>query len=428
VILPGASVAAADEHGAAEARDAEVARLVAELEDEIVTWRRDLHEHPELGNREFRTAGIVADHLRSLGFDEVRTEVAHTGVVGVLKGGEPGAVVALRADMDALPVTEETGLPFASKARATYNGQEVGVMHACGHDAHTSMLMGAASVLAAMRGKIPGTVVFIFQPAEEGPPAGERGGAKLMIEEGALADPVPEAIFGLHVLPYPSGTVSVRPGAMMAGASRFQILVRGTQTHGAAPWFGVDPIVAASQIVLGLQTIVSRQANLVSAPVVISVGRIEGGVRHNVIPDEVEMEGTVRVFDPAVREEIFEQIERKAAMIAESAGATATVRFPRTIPVTYNDPVLTERMTPTLKRVVGDEAVMSLPPKTVAEDFSYFQQAIPGMYFFLGINASGVESGEAAMNHSPRFFVNEEALPIGVRSLATLALDYLHGN
>jgi amidohydrolase len=278
-----------------------------------------------------------------------------------------------------------------------------------------------------MRDEIPGTVVFIFQPAEEGPPAGEAGGAKLMIEQGALADPAPEAIFGLHVLPYPTGTVSVRPGAMMAGASRFKILVRGTQTHGAAPWFGVDPIVVASQIVLGLQTIVSRQADLVAAPVVISVGRIEGGVRHNVIPDEVEMEGTVRVFDPAVREVIFERIERTAMTIAESAGATAVVEFPRSIPVTFNDPALTERMTPTLKRVVGDESVMNLPPKTVAEDFSYFQQEIPGMYFFLGINAPGVESGEAAMNHSPRFFVNEEALPIGVRSLATLALDYLHG-
>jgi amidohydrolase len=299
-ILPGATAAAAD-GAATEVRNAEVARLVAGLEDEIVTWRRDFHEHPELGNREVRTAGIVAEHLRSLGFDEVRTEVAHTGVVGVLKGGKPGAVVALRADMDALPVTEETGLPFASKARAVYNDQEVGVMHACGHDAHTSMLMGTASVLASMRDEIPGTVVFLFQPAEEGPPAGEKGGAKLMIEEGALADPAPEAIFGLHVLPFPTGTLSVRPGALMAGASRFKIHVRGRQTHGAAPWFGVDPIVVASQIVLGLQTIVSRQANLVSAPAVITVGRIQGGIRNNVIPEEVEMEGTIRIFDPAVR-------------------------------------------------------------------------------------------------------------------------------
>ncbi|PYP18861.1 MAG: amidohydrolase, partial [Gemmatimonadetes bacterium] len=287
-------------HAQSSKLDAEVDRLLPQVQAKVIAWRRDIHEHPELSNRETRTAELVANHLRSLGL-EVRTGVAHTGVVGVLKGGKPGPVVALRADMDALPVTEEVDVPFASKVRTTYNGQDVGVMHACGHDTHTAMLMGVAEILAGMRKDLPGTVKFIFQPAEEGAPTGERGGAALMIEEGALDDPKPSAIFGLHVLPFPAGDIRYRPGGIMASADAFRIVVRGRQTHGAQPWNGIDPIVVASQIVLGLQTITSRQVDLTAGPDVITVGAINGGVRFNIIPDSVVMQGTIRTFDTAVR-------------------------------------------------------------------------------------------------------------------------------
>jgi len=404
--------------------DAEVDRRAAQVQGKVVAWRRDIHAHPELSNRETRTAELVAQHLRALGL-EVRTGVARTGVVGVLRGGRPGPVVALRADMDALPVTEEVDLPFASKVRATFNGQDVGVMHACGHDAHVAMLMGAAEVLTGMRRDLPGTVKFIFQPAEEGAPAGERGGAEVMIEEGVLENPKPGAIFGLHVFPYPAGEIRYRPGGTMASSDAFRVVVRGRQTHGAQPWAGIDPIVIASQIVLGLQTIVSRQVDVTAAPAIVTVGAINGGVRYNIIPDSVVMVGTIRTFDAAVRRDIHQRLRRTAESIAQSGGATALVSVDTGPPVTYNDPALTERMLPTLRQVAGASRVQLNPPLTPAEDFSRYQERIPGLFFFLGITPPGTDPRSVAPNHSPRFFVDEAALPTGVRALAHLAVDYL---
>ena len=406
--------------------DAEADRRAAQVVGKVVAWRRDIHAHPELSNRETRTAELVAEHLRSLGI-EVRTGVAHTGVVGVLRGGRPGPVVALRADMDALPVTEEVDVPFASKVRATYNGQEVGVMHACGHDAHVAMLMGAAEVLAGMRRDLPGTVVFIFQPAEEGAPAGERGGAELMIAEGALENPKPAAIFGLHVLPYPAGEIRYRPGGAMASSDALRIVVRGRQTHGAQPWAGIDPIVVAAQIVMGLQTITSRQVDITAAPSIVTIGAINGGVRYNIIPDSVVMIGTIRAFDAAVRGDIHARVRRTAESIAQSAGATARVTIDSGPPVTYNDPALTEQMLPTLRQVAGAANVRLAAPLTPAEDFSRYQERIPGLFFFLGITPPGTDPRTVAANHSPRFFVDEAALPVGVRALAHVAVDYLSG-
>src|SRR5438093_5681342 len=370
--------AATSLHAQASRLDAEVDRRAAQVEGKVVAWRRDIHAPPELSNRETRTADLVAQHLRSLGI-EVRTGVAHTGVVGVLRGGKPGPVVALRADMDALPVTEEVDVPFASKVRTTYNGQEVGVMHACGHDAHTAMLMGVAEVLAGMRNDLPGTVKFIFQPAEEGAPAGERGGAEVMIEEGALENPKPAAIFGLHVFPYPTGEIRYRPGGILASSDRFTIVVRGRQTHGALPWAGIDPIVVASQIVLGLQTITSRQIDVTAAPAIVTVGAINGGVRFNIIPDSVVMLGTIRTFDTAMRSDIHQRVRRTAESIAQSAGATAQVTIDSTGAVTYNDPALTEKIVPTLRPGAGAEHVGIATPTTTAEDFSRYQQRIPGV-------------------------------------------------
>src|SRR5436309_2433772 len=404
--------------------DAEVDRRAAQVEGKVVAWRRDIHAHPELSNREVRTAQVVAEHLRALGI-EVRTGVAHTGAVGVLRGGRPGPVVALRADMDALPVTEEVDVPFASKVRATYNGQDVGVMHACGHDTHTAMLMGVAEVLAGMRNDLPGTVKFIFQPAEEGAPAGERGGAEVMIEEGALENPKPAAIFGLHVFPYPTGEIRYRPGGILASSDRFTIVVRGRQTHGALPWAGIDPIVVASQIVLGLQTITSRQIDVTAAPAIVTVGAINGGVRYNIIPDSVVMIGTIRTFDTAMRNDIHQRVRRTAESIAQSAGATARVVIDTATAVTYNDPALTEQVLPTLREVAGANHVTLTPPITPAEDFSRYQQRVPGVFFFLGITPPGTDPSKAAPNHSPRFFVDEAALPTGVRAMAHLAVDYL---
>ncbi len=403
---------------------AEIDRRAAQVQGKVLVWRRDIHAHPELSNRETRTAELVAQHLRSLGL-EVRTGVAKTGVVAVLRGGRPGPVVALRADMDALPVTEEVDLPFASKVRTTFNGQEVGVMHACGHDAHVAMLMGAAEVLAGMRRDLPGTVKFIFQPAEEGAPAGERGGAEVMIEEGALEDPKPGAIFGLHVFPYPAGEIRYRPGGTMASSDAFRVVVRGRQTHGAQPWAGIDPIVIASQIVLGLQTIASRQVDVTAAPVIVTVGAINGGVRYNIIPDSVVMVGTIRTFDAAMRRDIHQRLRRTAESIAQSGGATALVTVDTGPPVTYNDPALTERMLPTLRQVAGASRVQLNQPLTPAEDFSRYQERIPGLFFFLGIAPPGADPRTVAPNHSPQFFVDEAALPSGVRALAHLAVDYL---
>ena len=404
----------------------EVERLVEQIEPKVVEWRRDFHANPELGNREFRTAAKVAEHLESLGI-EVRTEVAHTGVVGVLRGGRPGPTVALRADMDALPVTEVLDLPFASQVRTMYNGREVGVMHACGHDNHVAILMGVAEVLADVRDRLPGNVLFIFQPAEEGPPAGEDGGARLMLEEGAF-DPMPSAIFGLHMWPVPVGTILSRPGGALASADGLYIKVVGRQTHGALPWGGVDPIVVASQIVMGLQTITSRQTDVTKAPAIVTIGSIHGGLRGNIIPDSVVMVGTVRSLDPQMRADIHERIRRTAEGIASSAGADAIVRIELGPPVTYNDPELTRWALPSLQRAAGAEFVSEGVPITGAEDFSEYQKIVPGVFFFLGGLPEDQDPLTAPRNHSPEFFVDERALPVGVRALSNLALDYLFGN
>jgi amidohydrolase len=401
----------------------------AAIEPRVIAWRRDLHEHPELGNREFRTAEVVRAHLQQLGLDEVKTQVAHTGVVGLLKGGLPGPTVALRADMDGLPVTEDVDVPFASKARATWNGAEVGVMHACGHDCHVAILMGVAEVLVGMRAQLRGSVKFIFQPAEEMPPEGEEGGAALMIREGALEHPVPKAIFGLHVTSrLPVGVIGYRPGPTMASADKFRIAVHGKQTHGAAPWLGVDPIVTAAQVVLGLQTVVSRGVDIAREPAVVTVGTIRGGVRHNIIPDTVEMEGTIRTFDEEMRDDIHERVKTLAESVSRGSRAGCTVCIDKNYPVTVNDPALTAAMLPTLERVAGAGRVRLIPKVTGAEDFSFFQRIIPGLFFFVGVVPLGEDPAQAYSNHSPRFFVDEKSLLLGVRVLATLACDYLEAN
>lgn len=396
------------------------------LEAQVIAWRRDLHAHPELGNREFRTAGIVAEHLRQLGFDEVRTGVAHTGVVGLLKGGLPGPVVALRADMDGLPVAEEVDLPFASKATTTWNGETVGVMHACGHDAHVAILMGVAQVLAGLRASLKGSVKFIFQPAEELPPEGEEGGAKLMIEEGAMDQPRPDAVFGLHVTSrLPVGVIGYRPGPAMASADNLKITVHGRQTHGAMPWFGVDPIVTAAQVVLGLQTLISRETDLTREPAVVTIGAIKGGVRENIIPDSVEMRGTIRSFDEGMRDELHERVTYLAEAISRGARAGCTVCIKKNYPVTVNDPALTAQMLPTLQRVAGAERVMLVPKVMGSEDFSFFQRVVPGLFFFVGVVPEGTNPSQAAPNHSPRFSIDERCLLLGVRALAQVACDFL---
>ena len=393
------------------------------VEPKVIAWRRDLHEHPELSNREFRTAKLVGDHLEALGL-EVRREVAHTGVVGVLRGGRPGPTVALRADMDALPVTEATGLPFASKVRSTYLGREVGVMHACGHDGHTSVLMGVAELLAGMRAEIPGTLLFLFQPAEEKPPPGEEGGARLMLAEGAFDDPKPEVIFGMHVTHrQPVGTIAVASGGAMASSDNLEIVVRGRQTHAAYPWRGVDPIAVASRIVLALHAIPAREVDT-RIPSVVSIGAIHGGVRSNIIPAEVELLGTIRSLGRELRFELHEAVKRTVAGIAASAGAEAEVKIKLGYPITYNDPALLSRMRPTLDRVSAGSVVESLPV-TGAEDFSFYQEQIPGLYFWVGVRPPEVAFADAAPNHSPEFFLDERGLGLGIRSMAHLAIDYL---
>ena len=403
---------------------AAVDQRARDIEAQVVAWRRDIHEHPELGNREFRTASLIAAHLRNLGMD-VRTEVAHTGVVATLQGGRPGPVVALRADMDGLPVVELVDLPFASRERTMYNGQDVGVMHACGHDNHVAILMGVAEVLASVRADLPGAVKFIFQPAEEGAPAGERGGAELMLEEGAFENPAPEVVFGLHVMPGPVGQLSYRSGPTMASSDDLRIVVRGRQTHGAVPWGGIDPIVVSAQIVLGLQTVASRQLPATRTPSIITIGSIHGGLRGNIIPDEVELVGTIRTFDADVRADIHRRVRQTAEHIAASGGAQAEVSIAGGYPVTVNDPALSGRMVPTLQRVAGDTQVTIQPQMTVAEDFSYFQQQVPGLFFFLGVTPDGEDPDTVPGNHSPLFFADEGALVVGVRALANLAVDYM---
>lgn len=405
----------------------DVDKAVAGINDEVIAWRHDIHQHPELSNREFRTAKLVAEHLRGLGFDEVYTDIGPTGVVGVLKGGKPGGVVALRADMDALPVKEQTGLPFASTATGEYRGQTVPVAHACGHDAHVAMLMGAAEVLADRRADIPGTVAFIFQPAEEGAPPGEEGGAEVMIAENALQlAHNPSAIFGIHVWPGPPGQLSYKALGTMAAADMIKITVTGKQTHGSSPWSGIDPIVVSAQLINALQSIPSRQLDVSLAPSVLTIGKIEGGLRGNIIPDQVEMLGTLRNFDNSVRDEMIARIERTVEHVAASFGATATFEIESSTPVTWNDPDLVERMLPTLRRSSA-VPVIERRPIMAAEDFSFFQKEIPGFYFFLGVNPDGVSEADAYSNHSPKFQVNDAALPTGVRTLVNVAMDYLEG-
>ena len=402
-----------------------IADEVAAVADRVVAWRRDIHANPELSNREFRTSELVAEHLHDLGI-QVQTGVAHTGVVGVLEGGKPGPVIALRADMDALPVTEKTGLPYASKVRGEYQGREVGVMHACGHDNHVAILMGAAEVLAAVRDELPGTVKFLFQPAEEGPPKGENGGAKMMIEEGALQNPQVDAVVGLHISQSDVvGRASFRSLGMMASAQRFDVEITGSQTHGALPWSGVDPIVTGAQIVNGLQTIASRQVDITQHPVVVTVGKFEAGVRNNIVPETARLSGTIRTFDPNVRAQVHEKIERIVTQVAHSQGATATVEIDPGVPVTYNHAELTSQLRPTLEAVYGSDNV-SLPPLiTGAEDFSFFQEQVPGFFFFIGGRPNDVPAKMAIPNHSPFFYVDESALPLGVHAMSRLAVDYL---
>lgn len=388
----------------------------------MIAWRRDFHQHPELSYEEVRTARVVAQHLRSLRL-EVRTGVAQTGVVGVLRGARPGPVIALRADMDALPVTEEVDLPFRSRARGTYNGQEVGIMHACGHDTHVAVLMAAAQVLAQRRNELAGTIIFVFQPSEEGAPPGGLGGARRMLEENVFGDLEPEAIYGLHAWPIATGTVLVAPGPFMAGSDRLRITVHGRQTHGAQPHRGIDPIVVSAQIVNALQTIPSRQMDAVRSPLIVTIGSIHGGVRYNIIPDSVQMEGTIRYLNPDTREELYARIRRTVTEIAESAGTTADVSIESNAVPVVNPPDLTARTRGALERALGSENVATDQPNMVAEDFAYFQQRLPGVFFFYGINPPGVVPADAAPNHSPRFFVHEPALETALRAMLGIALD-----
>lgn len=402
-------------------------KLVDKVETKVIDWRRHFHQFPELSNREFKTSEMVANHLRKLGL-EVQTGIAHTGVVAILKGGLPGKTVALRADMDALPVTERVDLPFASKVKTTYAGQEVGVMHACGHDTHTAILMGVAEVLVQIKDEIPGTVKFIFQPAEEGAPEGEEGGAELMVKQGVLKSPDVDAIFGLHISSQiPVGVIGYRQGGLMASVDDFRIKIKGKQTHGSSPWNGVDPIVTSAQVINGLQTIVSRQLQLTKQAAVVTIGSIHGGVRSNIIPEEVEMIGTIRALDKDMRQQIHEKIRNTAINIAESMGAEAVVEIPMSTsyPITYNAPKLVQQMLPTMQRQAGESKVIIIDAITGAEDFSFFADKVPGFYFFLGGRSVSLSAKDAPAHHTPDFKIDESGMKLGVQTLANMALDYL---
>ena len=392
------------------------------LMTKVIEWRHDIHENPELGNREFRTAKKVADHLTSLGMD-VETGIAHTGVVGLLTGDLPGPTIAIRADMDALPVVEKTGLPYASKIKTTYMGNEVGVMHACGHDAHVAILMGVAEFFSKNKDQLKGSIMFIFQPAEEGPPEGENGGAKMMLEEGIFERYNPEVIFGLNVSNAPHGYVGFAPGPAMAAASAWRVTIKGVQSHGSRPWEGIDPIMASSQFINQINTIVSRRVNIVGYPAVVSVGMIEAGTRNNIIPEEATMMGTIRTFDPELRKEIYNDILKIAEGVETATGATVRVEFDvgGFYPVTYNNIPLGERMKQSLIEATNGNFA-EITRRTGAEDFSYFSQEIPGLYIFLGVNDPG--KLEQAGNHSPYFTVNDDALDEGLKSLVYMTIDY----
>ena len=402
--------------------------ISAELAQKVIQWRHEIHQNPELSNREFKTAQKVADHMRSLGID-VQTGIAHTGVVGVLKGNKPGKVIALRADMDALPVTERNDLPYRSNVRAMYNGQETGVMHACGHDMHVAILMGVAEQLAS-NNVFPGSVKFIFQPAEEGPPQGEEGGADMMIEEGVLENPKVDAIFGLHINSgLHAGKVSYRARGIMASSQRFVIDIKGKQAHGSAPWTSVDPIMIAGKVLGGLQSIISRNVDLTNEAAVISVGSIHSGIRFNIIPETAQMIGTIRTLDKGMKEIIRERMKSLVPTIAQAYGGEAEVTIVDGSPVTFNDPALTAQMIPSIEKVLGKENVLEVNAVTGAEDFSYFQQEIPGLYFFLGgASPSSLESKPLSSHHTPGFTVDDSALIHGVKVMTTLTKDYLNQN
>jgi len=394
----------------------------------ITTWRRDIHQHPELGNHETRTSALVAAQLKKLGYT-VRTGIAVTGVVGILKGGKPGPKLAIRSDMDALPVAEEVDVPFKSKVRSTYNGQAVGVMHACGHDAHIAMTLGVATALAGMRKDLPGEVMIIFQPAEEGAPPGETGGASRMLKEGLFADFKPDAVLGMHVFyTLHAGEIGVRSGPMLAGSDRFHISVIGKQTHGAQPWRGVDPIVTAAEIVNQAQTIVSRQLDISHLPAVLSFGLFQGGVRYNIVPDRVELEGTIRTFDEAMRQDVFARLKSVAEHVSAAQGATVDLKIPAENgnPVTVNNPELLARLRGSLERSVGKEHVHDVDLSMVAEDYAYYAREVPGMYFFVGSVPKDQDLATAAPNHSPHFFLDESALEVGTRTMLTAAVDFLN--
>jgi amidohydrolase len=406
---------------------AEVAKRVDAIEKKIIAWREDFHEHPELGNHEFRTSEIIAKHLESLGI-EVKRGVATTGVVGILRGGKPGPVVALRADMDALPVTERTPVSFASKVTTTYMGNPVGVMHACGHDSHMAILMGVAQVLASMKADLHGTVKFIFQPAEEGLPPGEHGGAEQMVKEGVLENPKVDAVFGLHIQSYqPVGTIAYRAGGDMAAVNDMQIIVHGRQSHGAYPWSGVDPIVTSAQIITNLQTIVSRNLHITENPAVVTIGAINGGNRQNIIPETVTMLGTVRTFSAGDEAMIKERIKQIVTKTAEANNATAEVKIPYSAhyPVTYNNPALVAQMLPTLQATAGPENVTMRQAETGAEDFSFYEEKAPGIFFHLGGLPKGGDPLTAPAHHTPDFFIDESGFTLGVKALCNLTIDYM---
>jgi amidohydrolase len=411
---------------AARADGPDWSAATAAVGEQVREWRRDLHQHPELGNRETRTAQRVATELQAMGL-KVQTGVAHTGVVALIEGRSARPLIALRADMDALPVTEQTGLPFASKVTTTYRGETVGVMHACGHDAHVAILLGAAKILTEHRDQLPGSVLLIFQPAEEGPPEGEEGGAELMLKEGVFAgERKPDAIVGLHVFStLRAGQVGLRGGPIMAESDSFTIKIKGVQAHGSRPWSGVDPILTAARIVDGLQSIVSRRLDLTAAPAVVSIGAIKSGIRYNIIPEDAELLGTIRSFDDESREFIYREIEQIATHTALAHGATATVSFTRPSRVTNNDRALAERLRPALERAVGAEQVIDMPLLTIAEDFAFFANEVPGFYFFVGSTAAESDPRTAPGNHSPRFLLDEAALQVGVRSLLEVSSELL---
>ena len=392
---------------------------------QVIEWRRFIHQNPELSNREFKTAKFVEDKLRSFGNIEIKTGIAKTGVIGILKGSQPGPTIGLRADMDALPVTERVNVPFKSTVTSEYNGQTVGVMHACGHDSHVAMLLGTAEVLSSMKDKIKGTVVFIFQPAEEGAPAGEEGGAALMVKEGVMDSPKIDAVFGIHINAQTEiGKIVYKPGGFMASSDWFSIKVKGKQTHGSQPWLGIDPIAAATQIYTGLQMIVARESELTKAPVVITIGRINGGVRENIIPEELTMAGTIRTLDAEMQKEVHEKIKLTAQKIAESMGATAEVSIETKTLVTYNTPDLVKKMLPSLEKAAGKDNVIETEWTTGAEDFSYFGTKAPAFFFFVGGMPKGKDPKQAAAHHTPDFYIDDSRLDVGIKAFCNLVVDY----